>query len=38
MPVKSGGKESILPGTVNFDIVMYKGNVKKLKATIIRIV
>ena len=37
MPVRSVGRESILPGTVNSDTVMYKGNVKKLKATIIRI-
>lgn len=37
MPVRSVGRESILPGTVNSDIVMYKGNVKKPKATIIKI-
>ena len=37
MPVRSVGRENILPGTVNSDTVMYKGNVKKPKATIIRI-
>lgn len=37
MPVRSVDRESILAGESQSDIVMYKGNVKKLKATIIRI-